>query len=694
MDYNIKKIRNIGIAAHIDAGKTTTTERILYYAGKIHRIGEVDDGTAQMDWMEQEKKRGITITAAATTLFWEDCQLNLIDTPGHVDFTVEVERSLRALDGAVIVLCAVGSVEPQTETIWRQANKYRIPRIAFVNKMDRMGADFVRAVEMMREKLGANAVPINLPIGEENTFEGVIDLINMQALIWNEETLGAEFEIHPIPENMLDEARIARALLLETIADFDDELLECFLEETELSEEIMKRAIRSGVIKHGFVPVLTGSALRNKGIQPLLNAIVDFLPAPVDIPPAKGIHPKTNMENERKSESDVPFSALAFKIVADPYVERLTFLRIYSGTMKQGGQYLNPRTGKKERIQKIFRMHANKREELNRAFAGDVTAVAGMRSISTGDTLCDTNKPIVYEIMEFPEPVIFIAVEPKSKADEDKLDKSLARLTDEDPTFRHRIDTETGQTIISGMGELHLEVLVDRMVREFNVEVNVGNPQVAYRETITAKASSKYTFDKALGNKHLYAVVEIEVEQGEEDSGIIVKDKAPDNEEIKIPREFRDAAKRGILATKESGPVAGYPLLDMIAEITYLEFEEEHSTSMAFEMAAAQAFSQAVCSAGPALLEPVMEIEVIVPEINLGDVMGDLSSRGAEIQGIDHRNDGEVIKAIVPLSEMFGYTTSLRSFTKGRGFFTMQFSHYRRLPKQKEEKLLMRIKGY
>ncbi|MCD6594349.1 elongation factor G [bacterium] len=692
MKYDISKIRNIGIAAHIDAGKTTTTERILYYVGKIHRIGEVDYGTAQMDWMEQEKERGITITAAATTFFWNDYQINLIDTPGHVDFTVEVERSLRALDSAVIVICAVSGVEPQTETIWRQANNYNIPRIVFVNKMDRMGADFERAVQMLEDNLNAKAVPINIPIGEEENFRGIIDLISMKALIWNDESFGAEFDTLPIPDELLDDAKFAREHLLESIAEYDDELLECFLEEKTPEPELIMRAIREGTIHHNFVPVFAGSALKNKGVQPLLDAIVDILPAPLDIPPVKGTHPKTGDIIERKPDSDTPFSALAFKIATDPYVDRLTYTRIYSGMMKVGGQYLNPRTEKKERIQKIFRMHANKRVELKKSFAGDVVAIAGLRTISTGDTLCDIHKPIAFESMEFPESVIFVAIEAKSKADEEKLYKTFQRLEDEDPTFHHRIDPETGQTIISGMGELHLEILVDRMVREFDVEVNVGKPQVAYRETVISSARSKYTLDKMLGNKHLYAVVEVEVEPNDKGSGLVVEDSF--SSDIEIPREFRDAAKRGILSTKDSGPIAGYPLMDMLAKITYIEFEEEHSTEMAFEMAASQAFSQSVRDADPVLLEPVMKIEVIVPEQNLGDVMGDLSSRGAELQGIDHRSDGEIINAIVPLSEMFGYTTSLRSSTQGRGFFTMQFSHYRRLPKSKEQKLLMKIKGY
>ncbi|RKZ34769.1 elongation factor G [bacterium] len=692
MKYEIEKIRNIGLAAHIDAGKTTTTERILYYAGKIHRLGEVDYGTSQMDWMEQEKERGITITAAATTFFWEQHQINLIDTPGHVDFTVEVERSLRALDGAVIIVCAVGGVEPQTETIWRQANKYNIPRIVFVNKMDRMGADFERAVETISEKLGSKAVPINIPMGEEEHFEGVIDLVTMQTMIWKEEKLGAEFETIPIPHDFQGEAQIAREHLIDTLVDYDDDLLETILDDENPTPEQLNRAIRTGTLQQEFVPVLAGSALKNKGIQPLLNAVVNFLPAPSDVPPVKGIHPRTGDEIFRKSEPDAPFSSLAFKIAADPYVDRLSYIRIYSGTIKVGNQYLNPRTDKKERVQKIFRMHANKRIELDETYAGDVVAIAGMKTISTGDTLCDTKKPIAFESMEFPEPVIFIAVEPKSRADAEKIDKTLQILADEDPTFKYHQDTETGQTIISGMGELHLEILVDRMIREFNVGVNVGNPQVAYRETITSSAKSKYTIDKPLGGKHQFAVVEIEVMPGEKGSGIEVIKKFKST--VEIPENFIKAVENGILSTKDSGTIAGYPLLDLVVKITHLEFDEEHSTELAFEMASSQAFLQAVRKASPVLLEPVMEIEVVVPEQNLGDVMGDLSARSAEIQGIDHRKDGEVVKAIVPLAEMFGYTTSLRSLTQGRGFFTMQFSHYRRLPPAKEEKLLMKIRGY
>jgi len=692
MDYNPEHIRNIGIAAHIDAGKTTTTERILYYVGKIHRIGEVDDGTAQMDWMAQEKERGITITAAATTIYWREYQVNIIDTPGHVDFTVEVERSLRALDGAVIVLCAVGGVEPQTETIWRQANKYNIPRIVFVNKMDRLGADFEQDLEMLKEKLSAKAVPINIPIGEEENFVGVVDLIAMKSLIWNEDEFGAKFDIAEIPDNMLELAHKMREELMEAIADYDDELMECLLNDENPALEVVKRAIRKGVIHHDFVPVLAGSALKNKGIQPLMDAIVDFLPSPDDLPPVVGTHPKTGQEIERRNDPNAPFSALAFKIAADPYVEKLAYLRIYSGTLKIGGTYLNPRTKKKERVQKIFRMHANKRDELSRAFAGDVVAVAGLKSVATGDTLCDQHKPIVFEKMEFPEPVIFVAVEPKSKADQEKLNRAILRLEEEDPTFKHRIDQETGQTIISGMGELHLEVLVERMVSEFGVQVNIGTPQVAYRETITKSASARYTLDKIVGGRRQYASVTVAVEPQEVGSGVVVVDGLPQDSEI--PVELRKSAIRGIEATKESGTIAGYPLLDLKAEIVDADFDEEQSNEFAFEMSASQAFQQAIRQAEPVLLEPVMKIEVVVPEQNLGDVMGDLSARSAQIEGIDHRSDGEVINAIVPLAEMFGYTTKLRSMTQGRGFFTMQFSHYRRLPPQREEKLLLKVRGY
>ena len=689
--YDIKKIRNIGLAAHIDAGKTTTTECILYYAGKIHRMGKVDEGTAQMDWMDQEKERGITITAAATTLFWRDCMINLIDTPGHVDFTVEVERSLRVLDGAVIILCSVGGVEPQTETIWRQANKYGVPRLAFVNKMDRAGADFERAVEMMRERLGANAVPINIPWGEAETFVGVIDLIRMQAYKWHEETLGAKFDIVPIPDELLDAAKTAREMLIESVAEFDDELMELYLSDREPPVEVILRAIRKGTLNHGFVPVLAGSALKNKGIQPLLDAIVDFLPSPIDIPPVKGTHPKTGMELTRKADPKAPFSALAFKIAADKYVEKLTYIRIYSGTAKLGGQYLNPRSGKKERLQKIFRMHANKREPLSRAFAGDVVAVAGLKQVFTGDTLCDPQKPIVFEEMRFPEPVIFMAVEPVSKADSDKMYKALKHLAEEDPTFRFHEDPETGQTIISGMGELHLDVITTRMRREFGVNVNAGKPQVAYRETITRPARSRFTLDKVVSGRKLFAEVEVEVEPAETGTGFVVKDILP--EDFPLGKQFRELIKNEILMTKESGPVAGYPLIDIITKIVDIGFDEEHLDEPAFALAASRAFMDAVRKAEPILLEPVMKIEVTVPEHNLGDVIGDLTSRDAEIQGIEHRPDGETIKAIVPLDQMFGYTTTLRSLTQGRGFFTMQFSHFRRLPKSKEEKILLRMKG-
>ncbi len=692
MNYDATHIRNIGIAAHIDAGKTTTTERVLYYVGKIHRIGEVDDGTAQMDWMAQEKERGITITAAATTLYWRDYQLNLIDTPGHVDFTVEVERSLRALDGAVVVLCAVSGVEPQTETIWRQANNYNIPRIVFVNKMDRLGADFDHAVEMLVEKLGAKAIPINIPIGEEENFKGVIDLVSMKALIWNDEALGAKFDVAEIPDELLSQAKEMRENLMEAIADYDDELMEYLLEDESPSEEAIRRAIRNGTIEHGLVPVLTGSALKNKGVQPLMDAVVDFLPSPEDLPPIVGIHPKTGNKIERHNDPDSPMSALAFKIAADPYVEKLTYIRIYSGTLKVGGTYLNPRVKKRERIQKIFRMHANKREELKCAFAGDVLAVAGLRTIATGDTLCDQHKPIVFEQMKFPEPVIFIAVEPKSKTDQEKLHRAILRLEEEDPTFKHKIDAETGQTIISGMGELHLEILVERMVSEFGVRVNIGTPQVAYRETITKSTNAKYTLDKMVGGKHQYASVTIEVSPGDAGSGVVIDDKLPTDSPI--PQELRSAAIKGITAANDSGTIAGYPLLDLKAAIIDADFDEEQSNEFTFEMAASQAFQQAIRKSEPVMLEPVMKIEVIVPEQNLGDVMGDLSARSAQIEGIDHRSDGEVVNAIVPLAEMFGYTTTLRSITQGRGFFTMQFSHYRRLPTQREEKLLLKVRGY
>ncbi len=690
--FDLSRIRNIGIAAHIDAGKTTTTEGFLYYAGKIHRIGKVDDGTAQMDWMDQEKERGITITAAATTLYWKDYTFNLIDTPGHVDFTVEVERSLRVLDGAVIVLCSVGGVEPQTETIWRQVNNYKVPRVVFVNKMDRTGADFKHAVTMLQEKLKAKCAPINIPWGEEDKFCGVIDLLNMRVLRWSDEDQGSEVEVLPIPDELSNEAIDARENLLEMLAEYDDELLKLFLDNSEIPIESIKRAIRKGTIEHGFVPVLAGSALKHKGIQPLLDAVVDFLPSPEELPPVIGIHPKTGMQISRIPDPKKPMSALAFKVATDKYVDRLTYLRIYSGTIKVGGQYLNPRTRRKERIQKIFRMHSNKRDEIRSTYGGDVVAVAGLRTVSTGDTLCDPNKPIVFEEMMFPVPVIFVAVEPKTKAEEEKMFRSLKQFSIEDPTFHYKEDPETGQIIISGMGELHLDIILDRMRREYDVEVNAGKPQVAYRETITKTSKAHAILDRYVGEKKLYAEVILKVEPGQVGTGVIINDRLPSD--CNLPQPYRDAIVAECKSSMENGAIAGYPLLDLIVNILDVTFDEYHLSEVAFSMATSQAFIQAVRTADPVILEPVMKIDVIVPENNLGDVIGDLVSRTAEIQGIDHRSDGEVILAIVPLDHMFGYTTILRSLTRGLGFFVMQFSHYRRLPKAKEEKLLFRIKGF
>ena len=688
--YSLDKIRNIGIMAHIDAGKTTTTERILYYTGKTHRMGEVDEGAATMDWMEQERERGITITSAATTCYWRDNQINIIDTPGHVDFTAEVERSLRVLDGAVALFCSVGGVEPQSETVWRQADKYQVPRIAFVNKMDRVGADFENALWMMRTRLAANAVAIQLPLGSGDTFTGIVDLITMTARSFHQNTQGATFEEFPIPKSMLEEARKKREILLESISDYDDRLLEKFLNDQEIHEEEIMTALRKAVLDVKIIPVLCGASFKNIGVQKLLDAIVDFLPSPLDLSVIKGTDPETGQPLKRKPSDSEPLTALAFKIMSDPYVGKLTYLRIYSGVLKSGVYVLNANTGEKERVGRILEMHANKREEVEEAYTGDICAVVGLKRTSTGHSLCDSKFPIVLEKMTFPEPVIAVAIEPKTKADQDKLFEALQKLSDEDPTFKVRSDEETGQTIIAGMGELHLEILVDRMMREFSVKANVGKPQVAYKETITSAAEAEGKFIRQTGGRGQYGHVEIRVEPLSPGSGFIFENKIIGGA---IPREYVPAVEKGIKDALENGVVAGYPLIDLKAMLLDGSYHEVDSSEIAFKIAGSMAFQEAVKRAKPKILEPVMEVEVVVPEEYLGDVIGDLNARRGRILGIVPRVDAQVIAARVPLSDMFGYATKIRSISQGRAIFSMQFHSYEEVPQQISEGIVAKVKG-
>ncbi len=687
----LSRLRNIGIMAHIDAGKTTTTERILFYAKKIHRMGEVDEGSATMDWMEQERERGITITDAATTCFWKDHQINIIDTPGHVDFTIEVERALRVLDGAVAVFCAVGGVEPQSETVWRQAEKYKVPRIAYVNKMDRMGADFEGALDSIFERLKAKPVCLTIPVGEAEDFRGIIDILDGKFIEFDQEEFGAVFEETEIPEEMMEEYETRRSELIEAVTEYSEPVLTAFIEGEEITSELLKPSIRKGVLDRKLLPVLTGSSLHNIGVQKLMDAIVDYLPAPTDLPPAIGMNPEKEAEEKRELTPEAPMSALVFKIATDKYVDKLVFMRIYSGSVDKKLGMLNPRTGKRERISRIFQMHSDKREQLEEAVAGDVVAVAGLREVKTGDTLCDPKKPIIYEQMTFPEPVIFVAIEPKSTADSAKLEESLARLEEEDPTFKVREDKETGQTIIAGMGELHLEILVDRMIREFGVAANVGNPQVAYRETIIDKAKAKYTVDRSLGESTQFAEVFLECYPRERGMGFEFRDEF-DN--CSFPEEFRRAIEAGIRDTLESGPIAGYPLLDVGAKLISAKWSEDSSNAMAFRVAAVNAFSRALNDASPVFLEPVMDVEVVVPETNMGEVLNDLAIRSAHIENVSDRKDLKVIDATVPLAEMFGYSTTLRNLSQGRATYTMQFSKYRRLPGHREKTLIEKIRGF
>ncbi|MBM3319843.1 MAG: elongation factor G [Candidatus Eisenbacteria bacterium] len=688
--YALEKVRNIGIMAHIDAGKTTTTERILYYTGRVHRMGEVHDGTTVMDWMDLERERGITITSAATTCFWKDCRVNIIDTPGHVDFTVEVERSLRVLDGAVAVFCSVGGVEPQSETVWRQADKYGIPRLAFINKMDRLGADFRRVVRMMREKLGANAVRIQIPTGEGERFRGLVDLVRMKMVVYDDESLGAQFREEEIPAEFAAEANEARAELLEAIAEYDDAFLEKYVEGRPVSEEDVRRAIRAATVGVHVMPVLCGSALRNKGVQRLLDAVVEYLPSPTDVPPIEGTHPTTGKTLARRPSDGEPFSALAFKISADYYVGKLSYLRAYSGTLKSGDVVLNPRTGRKERIGRILQMHANKQTEIDEIFAGDIVAAVGLKNVVTGDTLCDLKHPIALESMTFPNPVISVAIEPKTKADEEKLSSSLARMAEEDPTFRYRVDEETGQTIISGMGELHLDVITTRMAREFGVGANIGKPQVAYRETIRGTARSDMKFVRQSGGRGQYAHVILEVasidaaKQFEFENGI--------SSDV-IPRQFLGPIEQGLRGAMGSGVLAGYEMTGIRARLVGGSYHDVDSTDVAFGTAASMALQDAVRQADPILLEPMMTVEVVVPEEFLGPVIGDLNGRRGQISGSAQRADAKIVTAIVPLVEMFGYATAIRSLTQGRALYTMQFLRYEEIPSRIAAALISRMRG-
>ncbi|MDQ3019991.1 MAG: elongation factor G [Bacteroidota bacterium] len=688
--FTLDKTRNIGIMAHIDAGKTTTTERILYYTGKLHRIGEVHEGAATMDWMEQEKERGITITSAATTCQWNDHRINIIDTPGHVDFTAEVERSLRVLDGAVALFCSVGGVEPQSETVWRQADKYKVPRIAFVNKMDRTGADFFHAIEMMKDRLKANAVPIHLPIGQGTLFNGIIDLITMKARMFNDETLGATFEDIDIPDSLKEQAKEYRHKLLEAVADVDDSLLEKFLEGKDISEKEIIAVLRKATIDVKIIPVLCGSSFKNKGVQNLLDCVVDLLPSPMDIGEVEGHHLHTDDHITRRMADDEKFTALAFKIMTDPFVGKLTFFRIYSGVATAGSYVYNSIAGKKERFSRLLQMHANSREDIKEVYCGDIAAAVGLKFTRTGDTLCDESDPIVLEKIIFPEPVISIAIEPKTKADQDKLGESLAKLSDEDPTFRVRTDDETGQTLISGMGELHLDIIVDRLKREFKVDANVGNPQVAYKETIKKKVIQEGKFVRQSGGRGQFGHVWIEIEPNEKGKGFIFENGIVGGS---IPKEYINPVAQGIEEAMKNGVLAGYPVEDIRVKLFDGSFHDVDSSEMAFKIAGSMAFKEGARKANPVLLEPIMEVEVVTPEEYMGDVMGDLSSRRGRIEGMSQRSDAQVIKALVPLSEMFGYATTMRSMTQGRAIYSMQFSHYDEAPKSVSEQIIEKVRG-
>jgi elongation factor G len=673
----LARYRNIGIMAHIDAGKTTTTERVLYYTGRSHKLGEVHDGAATMDWMEQEQERGITITSAATTCFWRDHRINIIDTPGHVDFTIEVERSLRVLDGAVAVFDSVAGVEPQSETVWRQADKYGVPRICFVNKMDRIGADFYRCVRMIEDRLGARPVVLSLPIGAESDYVGIVDLVKNKAIVWKDETLGAEFEERDIPADLADQAAEWRTKMIEAAVEKDDALMEAYLEGNEPSEEDLRKCIRAGTVNNEWVPVINGSAFKNKGVQPLLDAVIWYLPAPADLPDVKGMKPDSDEEMTRPSTDDAPLSALAFKVMSDPFVGSLTFVRIYSGTMTSGTQVLNSVKDKRERVGRMLLMHANHREDIKEASAGDIIALCGLKETTTGDTLCDASKPIVLERMEFPDPVIEIAVEPKTKQDQEKMGVALNRLASEDPSFRVSSDVESGQTIIKGMGELHLEIIVDRMRREFKVDANIGAPQVAYRETITRRGEIDYTHKKQTGGSGQFARVKLVIEPGEPGSGQIFENAVVGGS---VPREYIPGVEKGIQSVAATGVLAGFPLLDYKVTLVDGAYHDVDSSVMAFEIAGRAAFREGAMKAGPVLLEPLMRVEVVTPEEYTGDVIGDLNARRGQITGTEPRGNAQVIQAMVPLANMFGYVNNLRSMSQGRAQFTMHFDHYAKVP--------------
>jgi elongation factor G len=689
--HPLEKTRNIGIMAHIDAGKTTTTERILYYTGKNYKIGEVHEGAATMDWMVQEQERGITITSAATTCFWNDHRINILDTPGHVDFTVEVERSLRVLDGAVAVFDGVAGVEPQTETVWRQANNYGVPRMCFINKMDRLGADFFSALKSIEDRLDCITAVVQLPIGAEGHYRGVIDLLTMEALVWEDEELGAKWNVQEIPADLVAEAEEYRSKLVDVLSNYDENILEKFVGDEEITVDDLRVALRNATIANQIVPILNGSAFKNKGVQPLLDAIVEYLPSPLDLPPVQGKSVKGDEIVERKASDDEPFAALAFKVMTDPHVGKLTYFRVYSGTLVKGGQVLNTRTGNKERLGRLLEMHANDRIDIDEVDTGDIVAGIGMKSTRTGDTLCDTSHPIVLEQLVFPEPVIHVAVEPKTKADQDKMSKALSSLSEEDPTFQVRSDEETGQTVISGMGELHLEVLVDRMLREFKVDATVGKPQVAYRETITKVVEkSVYTHKKQTGGSGQYAEVQITIEPTGPGGGYEFMDKISGG---RIPKEYIPSIDAGIQEAMTAGVLAGYPTVDVRATLTDGKYHDVDSSEMAFKIAGSMAFKEAARRAKPVLLEPIMKVEVVTPDDYLGDVIGDLNRRRGRVEGSEQRGSSQVVNASVPLSEMFGYATDLRSKTQGRANYTMQFDSYQQMPSSVQEEIVTRVRG-
>jgi elongation factor G len=686
----LEHTRNIGIMAHIDAGKTTTTERILYYTGMTHKMGEVHEGAATMDWMEQERERGITITAAATTCFWKDKRINIIDTPGHVDFTIEVERSLRVLDGAVAAFDSVQGVEPQSETVWRQADKYGVPRIAWMNKMDRIGADFYASVQSIIDRLGANPVPIQIPIGREVEYRGSVDLVSMKAYFYDDETLGAKYKIDEIPANLLEQAKEYREKMLEAVAEFDDQVMEKYLNGHPLTEEEVRRAIRAATIAMKVIPVVCGSAFKNKGVQQLLDAVVDYLPSPLDVPPVKGIDPNTDKEVLRKPSDSEPFAALAFKLMTDPFAGQVVFFRVYSGTLKTGSSVLNVTKGTRERVGRLLKMHANKREEIDIAYAGDIVAAVGLKGATTGDTLSEEKEPVLLEVMKFPEPVIAMAIEPKTKQDQEKMGFALQKLAQEDPSFRVRTDEETSQTIIAGMGELHLEIIVDRMLREFKVEANVGKPEVAFRETIRRKAEAESKYVKQTGGRGQYGHVVLSVEPSESGKGFEFVNKIVGGV---IPKEFIPAVEKGVRERLDAGVIAGYPLRDVRVTLTYGSYHDVDSNEMAFKIAGSMAFADACRKADPVLLEPIMKVEVLVPQEFMGDVIGNLNGRRGKVQGMKVRAGAQAIDASVPLSEMFGYATDLRSRTQGRATYSMEFDRYDQVPRQISETIIAKYRG-